>query len=176
MAIFIVLACLLSLRISGAEEKKGEKEESRIILMLPRIQEPFKGAFYLKLPEGVKYSYVMPSEWLSKIDRKGEYIISYARSEKGAKIATMEFPSKKERVKVAMAAWADAGPALVSGFGSIPVDVEKIMSLFKGFNVDIERIEVWVQGAVESGNIIRLFVSAKAEGGVKVILRPKKAD
>jgi len=171
---FIFLTCLLSMGISGAEEKQGEKGESKIILMLPRIQEPSSSAFYLKLPEGVEYSYAAPSEWIGKIDPKGSYTLSPMRTETGAELTTMEFPSSGKTIKVAMAGGTPVAAVSAADFGPVPMDVEKIISFFRSFNVDIEKIEVWVQGAVESGNITRLFVSVKADAGIKVILIPKK--
>lgn len=36
----------------------------------------------------------------------------------------------------------------------------------------VSSIEIWVQGAVESGGVIKLFISAKGEGGVKITLTP----
>lgn len=38
---------------------------------------------------------------------------------------------------------------------------------------DVECIELWICGMMETGGITKLVVSAKGEGGLKVVLRPK---
>jgi len=37
----------------------------------------------------------------------------------------------------------------------------------------VESIELWISGLIESGGITKLVVSAKGEGGLKVVLKPK---
>ena len=58
----------------------------------------------------------------------------------------------------------------------------KLMSMFsasmdemtKWFkNYQIEFIELNINGVVESGSVTKLLVSAKGEGGLKVVLKPK---
>jgi hypothetical protein len=41
---------------------------------------------------------------------------------------------------------------------------------------DIETIEVWISGGIETEGILKLAVSAKGEGGLKLTLKPKKAS
>ncbi|MFQ5871412.1 MAG: hypothetical protein ACE5IJ_08245 [Thermoplasmata archaeon] len=61
--------------------------------------------------------------------------------------------------------------------GEVPkrfkTSIDRIAQWFDEFQID--SIEIWIQAAVESGKALNLFVSAKGEGGIKVILKPKKA-
>jgi hypothetical protein len=52
-----------------------------------------------------------------------------------------------------------------------PVTIQKITDWFKQYQVD--SIELWIIGVMETGTITRLIVSAKGEGGMKVVLKPK---
>lgn len=52
-----------------------------------------------------------------------------------------------------------------------PVTIDKITDWFKQYQVD--SIELWISGVLETGTITRLVVSAKGEGGMKVVLKPK---
>ena len=52
-----------------------------------------------------------------------------------------------------------------------PVTIDKITDWFKQYQVD--SIELWISGVLETGTITRLIVSAKGEGGMKVVLKPK---
>ena len=38
---------------------------------------------------------------------------------------------------------------------------------------DIETIELWISGGMETEGILKLAVSAKGEGGLKLTLKPK---
>lgn len=49
--------------------------------------------------------------------------------------------------------------------------IDEITNWFKQF--EIESIELWISGGVETEGITRLFISAKGEGGLKVTLKPK---
>jgi hypothetical protein len=53
-----------------------------------------------------------------------------------------------------------------------PTTIDKITDWFKQYQVD--SIELWISGVLETGTITRLIVSAKGEGGMKVVLKPKK--
>lgn len=52
------------------------------------------------------------------------------------------------------------------------INIKDYLDKFKGY--DVEQIEVWVEGKMQSGRITRLFVSAEGGGGIKLILKPKK--
>jgi hypothetical protein len=49
--------------------------------------------------------------------------------------------------------------------------VDDITSWFKQYQV--ETIELWISGGIQTEGIIKLAVSAKGEGGLKVTLKPK---
>ena len=50
--------------------------------------------------------------------------------------------------------------------------VSEIKDWFKDFQID--SLELWISGGVETGQVVRLFLSAKGEGGMKVTLKPKQ--
>ena len=50
-----------------------------------------------------------------------------------------------------------------------PTTIQKITDWFKQYQVD--SIELWISGVLETGTITRLVVSAKGEGGMKVVLK-----
>jgi hypothetical protein len=53
----------------------------------------------------------------------------------------------------------------------LSTSMDAISDWFKQYQV--ESIELWISGLVESGGITKLIVSAKGEGGMKVVLKPK---
>ena len=52
--------------------------------------------------------------------------------------------------------------------------MDEVTDWFKSYQV--ETIEMWISGVIESGGITKLVVSAKGEGGMKVVLKPKQAQ
>ncbi len=66
--------------------------------------------------------------------------------------------------------WVKKGPAgdMLRTFSA---SINDITSWFKQYQVDT--IEVWISGIIETGGIIKLAVSAKGEGGLKLTLKPK---
>ena len=60
---------------------------------------------------------------------------------------------------------------IVKGFAA---SIDDIIQWFKKY--EVESIELWIKGGIETGGILRLIVSAKGEGGMKVILKPKAGD
>jgi len=55
--------------------------------------------------------------------------------------------------------------------GRFPTTINKIVDWFKQYQID--SIELWINGVLDAGTITSLIVSAKGEGGVKVVLKPK---
>jgi hypothetical protein len=53
----------------------------------------------------------------------------------------------------------------------LSTSIEAIANWFTQYQV--ESIELWISGMMETGGITKLVVSAKGEGGLKVILKPK---
>jgi hypothetical protein len=56
-------------------------------------------------------------------------------------------------------------------FERFPITIDKITDWFKQYQVD--SIELWISGVLETGTITRLIVSAKGEGGMKIVLKPR---
>jgi len=55
-------------------------------------------------------------------------------------------------------------------FKGFSTTVDKIVEWFGKYQV--ESIELWIQGAAETGGVLKLLVSAKGEGGMKITLKP----
>lgn len=53
----------------------------------------------------------------------------------------------------------------------LSTSMDAITDWFKQYQV--ESIELWISGLIESGGITKLVVSAKGEGGMRVTLKPK---
>lgn len=55
--------------------------------------------------------------------------------------------------------------------GRFSTSIEEITNWFNKYEVDA--IELWISGVIETSGITKLVVSAKGEGGLKVVLKPK---
>jgi hypothetical protein len=53
----------------------------------------------------------------------------------------------------------------------LSTSMDEVSNWFHRYQVD--SIELSISGAIETGGILRLVVSAKGEGGLKVVLKPK---
>jgi hypothetical protein len=53
----------------------------------------------------------------------------------------------------------------------LSTSMDSITDWFKQYQV--ESIELWISGMMETGGITKLVVSAKGEGGMRVMLKPK---
>jgi hypothetical protein len=62
------------------------------------------------------------------------------------------------------------GEGIVKYFTS---SLDDILGWFKQYEVDT--IEISISGTAGAGNVLKLLVDAKGEGGIKVTLRPKKS-
>jgi hypothetical protein len=71
---------------------------------------------------------------------------------------------------------ADEGYVTRGGSGqpmqSFVAGVSEIKEWFKDFQID--SLELWISGGIQTGQVLSLFVSAKGEGGMKVTLKPKQ--
>ena len=56
-------------------------------------------------------------------------------------------------------------------FKGFSTTVDKIAEWFGRYQV--ESIELWIQAATETSGVLKLLVSAKGEGGMKITLAPK---
>jgi hypothetical protein len=55
--------------------------------------------------------------------------------------------------------------------GRFSTGIEEITDWFSKYEVNT--IELWISGIIESSGIAKLVVSAKGEGGLNVVLKPK---
>ncbi|HEX5458234.1 MAG TPA: hypothetical protein VFX64_07625 [Candidatus Nitrosotalea sp.] len=55
---------------------------------------------------------------------------------------------------------------------SFVTTVEDIKDWFKSY--DIDSIELWISGAVQTQGVLKLILSASGEGGVMITLKPKR--
>jgi hypothetical protein len=53
----------------------------------------------------------------------------------------------------------------------LSTSMDEVTNWFHQYQVD--SIELSISGAIETGGILKLVVSAKGEGGLKVVLKPK---
>ncbi|MCA9820698.1 MAG: hypothetical protein KC440_08225 [Nitrosarchaeum sp.] len=58
-----------------------------------------------------------------------------------------------------------------SKFKGFSTSIDKITGWFDKYQV--QSIELWIQAAAETDGILKLLVSAKGEGGMKITLTPK---
>jgi len=61
---------------------------------------------------------------------------------------------------------------IVGKNGDFVANIDQISKGFDKFKVD--SIDIWISGGMEAGSVLRLFVNAKGEGGVKIRLVPKE--
>jgi hypothetical protein len=57
------------------------------------------------------------------------------------------------------------------GVKEFSAKIDEIKNWFKDYKVS--RIELWIQGAVKEGHVLKLLVSFEGSGGVKVTLDPR---
>ena len=55
----------------------------------------------------------------------------------------------------------------------VEIGLMKFIDNFKNTNYGVEQIELWIEAKAETSNLTKLFVSAGATGGCKIILEPK---
>ncbi len=53
----------------------------------------------------------------------------------------------------------------------LSTSLDAIADWFKAYQV--ESLELWISGMMETAGVTKLVVSAKGEGGLKVVLKPK---
>ena len=58
----------------------------------------------------------------------------------------------------------------ITPFKSLRLKLDELLDWFKGLNVD--SIELWIEGAYRSGNRTELFLSLEGKTGAKLTLRP----
>ncbi len=82
--------------------------------------------------------------------------------------------NKSETIELALPKY-DSEVTAAKGIDDVwerfPTTIQRITDWFKQYQVDT--IELWISGVLETGTVTRLVVSAKGEGGMKIVLRPK---
>src|SRR6266487_5312748 len=58
----------------------------------------------------------------------------------------------------------------ITPFKSLRLKLDELLDWFKGLNID--SIELWIEGAYRSGNRTELFLSLEGKTGAKLTLRP----
>src|SRR5215213_233136 len=85
--------------------------------------------------------------------------------------------TNKNKIELAFPKYEEEGGEYISkGRGEdlvkhLSTSMDSIADWFKQYQV--ESIELWISGMMETGGITKLVVSAKGEGGLKVVLKPR---
>ena len=80
----------------------------------------------------------------------------------------LAFPKYEQEDDVEFISKGGTGEGLVK---HLSTSMDSIADWFKQYQV--ESIEIWISGIMETGGITKLVVSAKGEGGMRVVLKPK---
>lgn len=86
-------------------------------------------------------------------------------SKKAVKLA---FPKVEDNEFVSKGKGSEGGEGLLQRFSA---SMDEVTEWFKQYQVDT--IELWISGVIETGGVTRLVVSAKGEGGLRVVLKPR---
>ena len=57
--------------------------------------------------------------------------------------------------------------------GYLETGLLEFLGTFETQRYKVDKIELWIEGAAESGGITKFFISLEAKGGLKVTLKPK---
>lgn len=89
--------------------------------------------------------------------------------------------TNKNKIELAFPKYEEENEEYISKGGTgeglvkhLSTSMDAISDWFKQYQV--ESIELWISGLIQSGEITKLIVSAKGEGGMKVVLKPKNQD
>jgi hypothetical protein len=80
----------------------------------------------------------------------------------------LAFPKYEEENDGEFISKGGTGEGLVK---HLSTSMDTIAGWFKQYQV--ESIELWISGMMETGGITKLVVSAKGEGGLRVVLKPR---
>jgi|SRR5829696_7398597 len=80
----------------------------------------------------------------------------------------LAFPKYEQKEDSPFISKSGPGESMVK---HLSTSMDAIADWFKQYQV--ESIELWISGLLESGTVTKLVVSAKGEGGMKVVLKPK---
>jgi hypothetical protein len=84
--------------------------------------------------------------------------------------------ANQQKVELAFPKYEEDSEFISKGRGEdvvkhLSTSMDAIADWFKQYQV--ESIELWISGLIETSGIIKLVVSAKGEGGMRVMLKPK---
>ena len=86
--------------------------------------------------------------------------------------------TNKNKIELAFPKYEEEDDQYISKGGTgeglvkhLSTSMDSIADWFKQYQV--ESIELWISGMMETGGITKLVVSAKGEGGMRVMLKPK---
>ena len=91
--------------------------------------------------------------------------------------SSVNFQSRNQRkIELAFPKYEEDSEYISKGRGEdvvkhLSTSMDAIADWFNQYQV--ESIELWISGLIETGGITKLVVSAKGEGGLKVVLKPK---
>ena len=89
----------------------------------------------------------------------------------------MEQDEKKKNIQLAFPKYKEEdGEYISKGKGEnmlqhFSASIDELTDWFKQYQV--ESLELWISGIIQTGGITSLVVSAKGEGGLRVVLKPK---
>lgn len=89
-------------------------------------------------------------------------------NENKVELAFPKFESEKDDEYISK---GGTGEGLVK---HLSTSMDSIANWFKQYQV--ESIELWISGMMQTEGIIKLVISAKGEGGMRVILKPKASQ
>jgi hypothetical protein len=87
-----------------------------------------------------------------------------------------EKSGNNEKIELAFPKIAEESKYIPKGRGQdilqhFYTSINEVTDWFKQYQVDT--IELWISGVIETGGVTRLVISAKGEGGLRVVLKPK---
>jgi hypothetical protein len=90
------------------------------------------------------------------------------------KLENMDHTRNPERIELELPKYDEENVTKSFGtdvIGKFSTSIEEITNWFSKYEVD--STELWISGVIETTGITKLVVSAKGEGGLKVVLKPK---
>ncbi len=85
----------------------------------------------------------------------------------------MEDTRNSKRIELAFPKFDEQDIAKGPGddiIGWFSTSIDEIRGWFSGYEIDT--IELWISGVIESSGITKFVVNAKGEGGLKIVLKP----
>lgn len=97
---------------------------------------------------------------------------SYVISEKEGKPVAIFSKGGSDEIPVVETLKSIKEPANIDkNINYLIVSMKKLMGALRGYK--IEQVELWISAMAESGNVTKFLISAKGEGGIKIVLKPR---